>query len=746
MKKIIFIFLVLFSFVLIGCSSSDKFTVTFNTDGGTLIESVEVNKGEKVDEPVAPTKEGFNFDGWYLNDVLFNFDTVIDGDITLNAKWISNAVSETFTVIFYDNDDNVISEQQISKGKAAVAPQLEPIRGLEFVGWTEEFDNVTKDLYLYPLYEEVEILYIVTFDSLIGDEHEPMLFAPDEIVSGLPTYNSQSDSSMKFIGWFYEDTQLKRGMKYRFEDDINVVAKWEYEVQLVYSEEYVIDYELNSVENTLPKDKYDNLVVLNWYDNPELEGDPIDVAGIEFADKKIYAETRKEGLSAKEKEAIIDNVIDDLIAQLDGKTFTENIELKTSYNDVSATWTSSRPTVVSNEGVVSLEAKNARVELTAELTYLEYTKTVSVVITIGGSGMKDISKTVVASYVYNGTYRRNKVNDFMLDTVDVIYASFVLPNADGTLHVSDSYLTAINDYKTKAQAKGVRVVLCIGQEGAGYCKNFSIIANDNKLRAKFVSNVVKMINEYGFDGVDIDWEYPGYNTGVDVSIDKLAYTQLMKDLYTAVKANDENHLVTSAIPAGPWGYVRFNLAESIKYLDYINLMSYDLQCSEDGGLTYHHCALYKSNYTFNTCSVEESVNLFVTQGVPKEKLIIGAAFYGRYSTVLSSGKSNGLGATIGTYNGKTNIGTTIRYSDIRTDYLNHQSDTIKCYFDDVAKAPYIFDSKNNIFITYEDPTSIGYKCDYVISKGVAGIMYWDNGSDDTGELIGAINSKLNVLK
>ena len=64
----------------------------------------------------------------------------------------------------------------------------------------------------------------------------------------------------------------------------------------------------------------------------------------------------------------------------------------------------------------------------------------------------------------------------------------------------------------------------------------------------------------------------------------------------------------------------------------------------------------------------------------------------------------------------------------------------------MAKAPYIFDTANNIFITYENEVSIGHKCEYIKSKGLAGIMYWDNGSDDTNELITAINNNLNVLK
>ena len=62
-------------------------TITFNSDGGTDVESQTVTEGERVSEPAAPTKEGYTFIGWYDGDTKFDFTTRIAKDYTLTAKY-----------------------------------------------------------------------------------------------------------------------------------------------------------------------------------------------------------------------------------------------------------------------------------------------------------------------------------------------------------------------------------------------------------------------------------------------------------------------------------------------------------------------------------------------------------------------------------------------------------------------------------------------------------------------------------
>lgn len=73
-----------------------EFTVTFNSDGGSAVAAAKAKYNETVKEPTAPTKEGFNFDGWYNGDTKFDFTTKITKDLTLKAKWKA-AEAETET-------------------------------------------------------------------------------------------------------------------------------------------------------------------------------------------------------------------------------------------------------------------------------------------------------------------------------------------------------------------------------------------------------------------------------------------------------------------------------------------------------------------------------------------------------------------------------------------------------------------------------------------------------------------------
>ncbi len=74
-------------------------TVTFDSNGGTLIEAIKVKENDKVKKPENPTKDGYIFAGWYLEDKLFDFDTKITKDITLKAHWDSDGIKINLTNI-----------------------------------------------------------------------------------------------------------------------------------------------------------------------------------------------------------------------------------------------------------------------------------------------------------------------------------------------------------------------------------------------------------------------------------------------------------------------------------------------------------------------------------------------------------------------------------------------------------------------------------------------------------------------
>lgn len=276
----------------------------------------------------------------------------------------------------------------------------------------------------------------------------------------------------------------------------------------------------------------------------------------------------------------------------------------------------------------------------------------------------------------------------------------------------------------KAHEKGTWVVLSIcGVDGA-YDTAFETICQSDALINKFVNNIVGLINTYGFDGVDIDWETPS---------DGALFTKLMSKLYPAVKANNPNHLVTAAIGGGMWAPPYYDLENSAQYLDYINMMTYNMSTANG----YHHTALYGSkNYaditngiaaTLSSCSIDESINIYHNEyNVPLNKIIIGSGFYGIKQTKQSI---NSSWVSAGS----------LSYIDIKANYLNNANYTY--YYDNVCQVPYLISADRLTFITYENATSVLAKCEYAKTNNLGGVFAWHCGMDD-GDLLNAVKEGL----
>ena len=192
-----------------------------------------------------------------------------------------------------------------------------------------------------------------------------------------------------------------------------------------------------------------------------------------------------------------------------------------------------------------------------------------------------------------------------------------LPDPTLLTHINYAFALIKNDFESldvkkpdrlkkvvalKNQNPDLKVVLSVGGWGAG---NFSEMAGDANHRRKFAENCLAAVKTYGLDGIDIDWEYPSSSSaGISSSpLDVANFTLLMKDLREVL---GPDKLVTIATYAGVKYY---NLSACEKYLDFINIMTYDM-----GRPPYHHSALYSSSKTKNSCL--ESVEKHHSAGVP----------------------------------------------------------------------------------------------------------------------------------
>lgn len=210
------------------------YKVVFDTNGSNTIDEQLIEEGQKVIEPKVPTKDGYIFIGWLLDNELFSFDTIIDKDITLVAKW-DKETAKTYTVTFNSNGGNKIGNQTIPEGSMAIKPTDPTRNGYKFIGWTlnnKEYsfnDIVSSNITLVAKWEKITEqpkpeetkTYTVTFDSNGGSNINSQSITEGNTASipSNPTRNGYT-----FVEW------TLNGSTYNFSSKVNsnitLVAKW----------------------------------------------------------------------------------------------------------------------------------------------------------------------------------------------------------------------------------------------------------------------------------------------------------------------------------------------------------------------------------------------------------------------------------------------------------------------------------------------------------------------------------------
>lgn len=283
----------------------------------------------------------------------------------------------------------------------------------------------------------------------------------------------------------------------------------------------------------------------------------------------------------------------------------------------------------------------------------------------------------------------------------------------------------------KANPK-LKVLYSIG--GWVWSDKFSHIAAYPKARTKFAEGCVKLMKKHGFDGVDLDWEYPGQRAEDNAlrPSDKENFTLLLaeirKHLNEAEKNNNTHYLLTIATGADQAYIDNTDLGKAHQYLDFINIMCYDYY----HGWYYqtgHHANLYPSDKEkFNGNSGQAAIARHTEAGVPANKLIMGIPFYGRQWEKVSIGK-NGL------YQNAMSTGIIIPYWDI-VEKL--KSGAFEKHYDDSAKAPYLWNATDSIFISWETPKEVELKANYIKNNGLGGAMFWEYSLDKDQQLLNVL--------
>ena len=446
--------------------------------------------------------------------------------------------------------------------------------------------------------------------------------------------------------------------------------------------------------------------------------------------------------------------------------------LPTAVGDKTYKWESSDPNVYQINGLKGTTSRRYQThqKQTVTITVYEYsgetvtTKTKEIIVkpvvfkkmpnpkaVYFSVGSQDNYRRHSERYLQEGTLFSTKFKENM----DMLYYAFASPQADGSVGLSDVYINEVMALKDS----GIRVLMVIGGVSKTNLQALTTCSADDTMRAKLVKSILDLVAKYHFDGVDMDWEYPGTSglDGYTTEIDKVNLNKLMRDLRSGLnKMQDKGgspYILSAAIPATRWGAQRYQFKSTStigglnEYCDYINMMSYD---SNNPDYCTHLAPMYTSTQTHDYqfgCAF--GVSTFTNYGLSQNKIILGAAAYGK------TYKVEGTVSSTATYPALNNKGTlsivegidgsfasgTIYYSGIVeltkragwTQYIEKNNGKIV--------GAYLYNASLKLYITYDSVETVKAKCEYAKQKGL-GIMVCAYGEDSTDTIVNTICDNL----
>jgi chitinase len=335
---------------------------------------------------------------------------------------------------------------------------------------------------------------------------------------------------------------------------------------------------------------------------------------------------------------------------------------------------------------------------------------------------KPARTAIIAYYMGN----QSDIDKYDLNKLTHIIFSFLhLKGNKLTVDNADDSLTIRKLVSLKQKYPDVKIILSLG--GWGGCKTCSDVFSSGPGRHDFTESVVRLLETYKADGLDLDWEYPALESVEGHPFkpeDRTNFTLLLQTLRTAFGEKYE-----LSFAAG--GFQEF-LEKSVDWqrvmplVNYVNMMNYDL-VNGNSKRTGHLTSLYSTPQ--QVASTDHAVRYLDSIGVPMQKVVIGLAFYARLFADVQP-INNGL------YQ-KCKFSGYMHFKD--TDEKLGPKSGFQFYWDNVAKAPYAYNASTGTFATWDNMLSVYLKTKYVKNKGLGGLMFWElTGDRESGGLLDMI--------
>lgn len=302
----------------------------------------------------------------------------------------------------------------------------------------------------------------------------------------------------------------------------------------------------------------------------------------------------------------------------------------------------------------------------------------------------------------------------------VFYAFLLIDEESGNLKFSDEWcdvnmpLVSANDpakqvkgnlqqlFQLKQKNRNLKVIMSVG--GWGTCHLFQAVMADRAKFNNFVKSCIYFVQEYGFDGVDIDWEFP-------LAHEHPLVVKLLRELRSGLDKVSTRLSLSYCGSALDDTIDGINLVELDQYLSFWNLMCYDFSGVSYSEKTGHHSNLFGSNGN-NNISASYLVDKYIKIGIPAHKLLLGMPLYGKLFPGVKKG----------------DIGQSFTKGTEETFHYNKIPNGTKRY-DSAKVAATSYDSSTQKFITYDDEKSVKMKANFTKKKGLGGGMWWESSGD-----------------
>lgn len=269
----------------------------------------------------------------------------------------------------------------------------------------------------------------------------------------------------------------------------------------------------------------------------------------------------------------------------------------------------------------------------------------------------------------------------------------------------------------RAHAAHVRVLLGLG--GAGSRAAFDELVKDASATETLIRSVVAMVTEYGYDGIDLDWEFPA-------EADQLQMASFVKELRQALRTANPKALLTMPVPATDWYGRWFPMKEIGESVDLVEVMSYDLHgpWKNDRGTAYSHSGHNSPLYGTSSDPIDgadfsyrQFVDYWRSRGVQSDKLVIGIPCYGHGFAVRQWAVEPKQAA----------MHPSISFNEIQTllseGWLRH--------WDAEANEPWIESPAGEPveMVSYDDEQSAAAKGQWAHNARIRGIFFWEISQD-----------------